>query len=381
VKARAAGRLTRARLGPTELVGLPLTRDESAGCYQGFCNQAIWPLFHCFQGRVRFDPQHEAAHEAVNRRFARAVSRALRPLLPRPGPVLRALLDYDLIGFHTVGYLDNYVYACRRLLGASWDRERLTAAGVRQRAGVYPIGIDPKPFQSSADTSGGRAVADLTRVVRGRRLILGVDRLDYTKGIPERILALEDLYQRYPEWRRKVSFVQVAAPSRSRIPSYVEQKRQVDYLVGRVNGEYADHDWVPIRYLYRSYDPRSLARFYRASDVGLVTPLRDGMNLVAKEFVAAQDPDSPGVLVLSRFTGAAEGLSEAVLVNPYVPSDTADGIVMALSMPPAERRRRHRALLARVLKGTARAWSERFLADLSESSPGGGERPPRRPRR
>ena len=208
-------------------------------------------------------------------------------------------------------------------------------------------------------------------MVRNRRLILGVDRLDYTKGIPERLLAFESLMKSHPAWRRRVSFVQIASPSRSRVPEYIEQKRRVDLLVGRINGELADHDWVPVRYLYRSYPQSVLAGFYREADVGLVTPLRDGMNLIAKEFVAAQDPEAPGVLVLSRFAGAAEELREAVLVNPHIPSDTAEGIDRALSMPREERRERHRALLAKVLAGTATEWSRRFLADLADATGAG----------
>ena len=208
------------------------------------------------------------------------------------------------------------------------------------------------------------------KVVRGRRLLLGVDRLDYTKGIPERIRAYEYFIRSHPEWRKKVSFIQIGAPTRTGAAHYQEEKRKVETLVGRVNGELAEHDWVPIRYLYRTYSRSVLARFYREADVALVTPIRDGMNLVAKEFVAAQHPESPGVLILSRCAGAAEDLPEALVVNPCTPVDVARGIVRALTMSPEERRHRHRALLARVREHTVTSWGERFIEDLQRSRRG-----------
>ncbi len=204
----------------------------------------------------------------------------------------------------------------------------------------------------------------LGRVLRGRRLVLGVDRLDYTKGIPERVLAFEDLITRYPAWRKKVCFIQIASPSRTMVAEYVEQRKLLESLVGRVNGEHAEHDWVPIRYLYRYYPRPVLSRFYREADIGLVTPLRDGMNLVAKEYVAAQRPDSPGVLILSRCAGAAEDLPEALIVNPYIPAEVADAMARALEMPLEERVRRHRALLARVVENDVHDWGRRFMQDL-----------------
>jgi trehalose 6-phosphate synthase len=398
-----AGTVRRHKLGGVDLIGIPLSRVEVEEYYHGFCNGALWPLFHCFPGRTQLSLAQEQRYRRVQVRFAETLRPLLRPddvvwvhdyhllllgreirrlgwsgkigfflhvpfpphdlwqVLPDPKGFLRALVDYDVVGFHSRDSLDNYVYCCKRQLDARWKGGVLLADGRRQRVGIYPVGIDPEVFLPGEDRTGE---AELKRVVRGRRLILGVDRLDYTKGIPERILAFEDLIRRHPEWRKKVSFVQIASPSRTRVPLYAEQKKLVDALVGRINGEMAEHDWVPIRYLFRSYRRELLARFYRDADVGLVTPLRDGMNLVAKEFVAAQRREDPGVLVLSRFAGAAEDLPEAVIVNPYLPSDTADGIAQALVMPLGERRERHRALLARVLHGTSEGWARRFLDDL-----------------
>jgi trehalose 6-phosphate synthase len=380
----------RHRAGRLELVGLPLTQREAADYYHGFCNASLWPLFHCFQGRVRLDLEEASCYRGVQERFARALLPLLRPgdlvwvhdyhflllaralrergwrgrvgfflhipfpphdlleLLPDPRDLLGAMLHYDQIGFQVRGSLDNYLYACRRLIGGRAEGGHLTAAGRPRRT---------------------RGRGTLTRVVRGRRLLLGVDRLDYTKGIPGRILAYETFLSRHASWRKRVSYIQIASPTRTAAAHYLEQKRIVEALVGRINGEYSEHDWVPIRYLYRSYPRSTLARFYREADVGLVTPLRDGMNLVAKEFVAAQPPDAPGVLVLSRTAGAAEDLPEAIQVNPYIPEDVAAGIARALEMPIGERAERHRALLERVRCGSIAAWSRAIVRDL-EGAPG-----------
>ncbi|HKQ61861.1 MAG TPA: trehalose-6-phosphate synthase, partial [Candidatus Polarisedimenticolaceae bacterium] len=398
-------RLTRLRVGGVTLAGLPLTHAEVDDYYLGYCNGVLWPLLHCFQSHVKIRLRQEQRYREVQARFATALRPLLRPgdliwihdyhllllarelrrlgwggrigfflhtpfpphelwtLLPDPRDTIEALLDYDVVGFHVAGFLDNYVYCCRRELGASWDGATLTAGARSQRVGVYPVGIDPEAFRPQGARTGQRREV-LDRVVRDRSLILGVDRLDYTKGIPARLLAYEQFLRRYPERRRHVLLLQIASPSRTGVPEYNEQKLRVEALLGRINGELGDHDWVPIRYLYRTYGRDFLAKLYREADVGLVTPLRDGMNLVAKEFVAAQYPDDPGVLVLSRCAGAAQELVEALLVNPYVPRDVAEGIERALSLPLEERRERHAALLARVRRDTAREWGRRFVADL-----------------
>jgi trehalose 6-phosphate synthase len=410
-------RVVRETVDGIRVIGLSLTQREVAEYYRGFCNEVLWPLFHGFVGRVRLDRADEACYRRVSERFALVLRPMLSPgdvvwvhdyhlirlgqdlrragwngpvgfflhvpfpahdlweVLPEPRELLTSMMDYDLVGVQTRAALDNYVDCCRRELGAQWDGTRIVAGDRTQRAGAYPIGIDPEAFRPPAEGQRrDRPRGELTRVVRGRRLILGVDRLDYTKGIPERLVAFETLLKSFPRWRRKVSFVQIASPTRSRIPRYAEQKQKVDLMVGRINGEMADHDWLPVRYLYRTYPQEVLARFYREADVGLVTPLRDGMNLIAKEFVAAQNPDSPGVLVLSRFAGAAAEMAEAVLVNSHMPSDTAEGIDRALAMPLEERRERHRALLSRVVAGTAEAWSRRFLDDLEAAAGPTGRR-------
>jgi trehalose 6-phosphate synthase len=427
-----------------DLASFPLTTAELDGYYHGFCNQALWPILHCFQGRVRTRLRDEATYDSVQGRFAEHLLPLLRrddllwvhdyhlmplgqrlrargwrgrlgfflhtpftPLemwevLPRPRGMLEALFDYDVIGFHVPGFLDNYVYCARRILGAEWDGRRLRQAGRAQIAAVYPVGIDPAAWRPKAELSaeggvgaegavrvgeethaarvGEASVANI-RLLRGlqdRRMILGVDRLDYTKGIPQRLQAIERFFRRRPEWRRRAVYVQVASPSRAQVPEYAEQRRRIEATLGRVNGELGEPDWTPIRYLYRAYDRPLLARLYREADVGLVTPLRDGMNLVAKEYVAAQDPADPGVLILSHTAGAAQQLKDALLVNPFVPADVAEGIAAALEMPLAERRRRHARLLQTVNDSTAQAWADGFVKDLEGEEDGKGDRP-RRP--
>jgi trehalose 6-phosphate synthase len=204
-------------------------------------------------------------------------------------------------------------------------------------------------------------------------VILGVDRLDYSKGLVERFRAFELLLAERPEWHDRVTFVQIASPTRGNLASYAAERRELEELVGRINGRFGRVDWVPIRYLHRSFPRSTLARYYRAADVGLVTPLRDGMNLVAKEFVASQDPEDPGALVLSRFAGAAERMVDALLVNPYFPAEVAETLRVALELPLEERRRRHDRLLAEVRESTSSRWADGFLADLGASRREGEE--------
>jgi trehalose 6-phosphate synthase len=406
-EAERADRLSRTLVHGVDLLGLALTDAEIDGYYHGFCNQTLWPLLHCFQGKVRIRLAHEEAYRAVQARFADALMRLLKPddlvwvhdyhlmllgrelrrrgwkgrvgfflhtpfpplemwqILPQPEDHLDALLQYDVAGFHVSGFLENYIHCCRRMLRASWDGGWLEARGRRQHVEAYPVGIEPDDFRRAAgDGSGRKRSGTLIRALRDRALILGVDRLDYTKGIPERLQAFERLVRRHEEWRKRLVFVQIASPSREEVPEYGEQRRRIEALLGRINGELGEHDWVPIRYLYRAYERGFLARLYRQADVGLVTPLRDGMNLVAKEFVAAQDPDDPGVLVLSLSAGAAQQLEEALLVNPFITADLARGMHRALVMPLEERRERHAALLRRIRRETASDWARRFVRDL-----------------
>jgi trehalose 6-phosphate synthase len=367
--------------------------------YGGFCNRALWPLLHGFPGRVRYLDQDWVAYQEVNRSFAASaaalavdggtiwvhdyhlmlVARDLRDLgftgktgifmhVPFPQPdvfetlpwcdeLLSALYRFDLVGFHTAQWADNF-----RACAAAHGR-RIGKAPQLPHVAILPIGIDSVGFRGGP-AEIDRDVAGLMKTLGERRMILGVDRLDYSKGIPERLTAFEHLLENYPEWRGHVSFVQISVPSREDIPEYAELRQRVELQVGRINGKFGEADWVPVRYLYRSYDHGVLAQLYRAADVALVTPLRDGLNLVAKEFVASQDPARPGVLVLSRFAGAAAELSDAVITNPYHPDGVAAHIHSALQMPLEERVRRQALLSAVVSATTPVSWATGFLGHL-----------------
>jgi trehalose 6-phosphate synthase len=372
--------------------------------YAGFCNRALWPLFHSFPGRVHLENEDWECYVEANDAFASVAerlvpagaavwvhdyhlllaARALRsrghhgPIghflhIPFPSPdllsilpwaeeLLDAMLEFDLLGFQTRDHVENFRQCVGTMSPARVSDDAVEHRSRRTRIGAFPIGIIPENYSEDAPEDG--EVAALLQALALTKLILGVDRLDYTKGIPARLRAFGRLLETVPEWRGQLSLVQVSVPSRADIPDYAKQRAEVESVVGRINGEYGDGRWVPVRYLYRSYSRQQLAQLYRAADVGLVTPLRDGMNLVAKEFVAAQDPAKPGVLVLSRFAGAAAELVEAVLTNPYHVDLLAQDLGAALRMSPGERRSQHARLLATVTRTTARTWAEDFLGTL-----------------
>jgi alpha,alpha-trehalose-phosphate synthase [UDP-forming]/trehalose-phosphatase len=370
--------------------------------YAGFCNQSLWPLLHGFSSRLRFLDDEWQCYVDANRAYARLVieaggtaakvwvqdfhlmlvARELRraghrgrigfylhvpfpsvdimETVPWASELVAALLDYNLIGLQSQRWRDNFIATVRGLLGSDAETR------ARDHCRVIPVGIDPDRFADDAAIPQD-VLSDLgsfEAMLRGRQLILGVDRLDYSKGIPERLEAFARLLERYPAWRGKVSFVQVSVPTRSEVPEYAELRSRVELLVGRINGAYGEADWTPVRYLYRSYDQTTLARLYRLAAVGLVTPLRDGMNLVAKEYVAAQDQADPGVLVLSKFCGAAERMTLAVLTNPYHVDGVAADLDAALRMSREERVTRNAALRVGVWQDTATAWARTFLSTL-----------------
>jgi len=374
--------------------------------YNGLCNGALWPVLHSMPTRARIDHRDGVAYREVNAAFAEAAQRLVAPnasvwihdyhllllgralrerghrgpiglffhvpfcgpelfnVLPWADELLRALLSIDLVGFHTAEYAANFLRCAGALPGVRVEADAAWCDGHRTAVGIFPIGIIPEQFQPRSDAAVSEELDGLLKATAGRRLVLGVDRLDYTKGIPERLMAFGRLLTDVPEWRGRVCLVQVSVPSRADVPEYAQQRARVEQIVGNVNGEFGDADWVPIRYLYRSYGIDVLANLYRAADVGCVTPLRDGMNLVAKEYVAAQDPERPGVLLLSRFAGAAAELDAALLTNPYDVHGMAMDLDRALRMELIERRERHARLLTRVQRTTAMSWAEDFLAAL-----------------
>jgi alpha,alpha-trehalose-phosphate synthase [UDP-forming]/trehalose-phosphatase len=397
------------RIGGLAVAWVDFPEEWHRHYYNGLCNSALWPLFHSFPGRLRISHQDWSSYERANEAFASVamklvsadatiwahdyhlllVARYLHqaghrgPIglflhIPFPGPdiffllpwaqeILSAMLELDLVGFHTAGSVENFLRCMATLPDTTVEGNTVVRGARRVRAGAFPLGIIPGDFQES-DAAASDEIAGLIASLGPTRMVLGVDRLDYTKGIPERIVAFGCLLERFPEWRRKACLVQVSVPSRADVPEYAEQRSRVENTVGRVNGEYGEADWVPIRYLYRSYGRTELSQLYRAADVGYVTPLRDGMNLVAKEYVAAQDPEKPGVLLLSRFAGAAAELRDAVLTNPWDSEGTAMDLDRALKMPADERRRRHASLFEVISATTAITWAEDFLRALGGSS-------------
>jgi trehalose 6-phosphate synthase/phosphatase len=278
------------------------------------------------------------------------------------------MMGADLVGLHTRRYHGHFRAALRRLFSVEADNTGTVRWRSRRvRLGVFPIGVDAADFARRAAT---REVDAKTREYRasGLRLLVGIDRLDYSKGIPRRLMALKRLFVKYPQWRERVRLVQVAIPTRDRVDAYRGFRREVSSLVGQLNGELSTPTWTPIQYIHRSIPDDVLLALYRAADVMLVTPLRDGMNLVAKEFPAARIDDD-GVLVLSEFAGAADELTDAILVNPYDVDGTADAIHRALTMDAAERQHRMRRLRQTVHEYDVHRWASTFLDQLAEGPP------------
>jgi trehalose 6-phosphate synthase len=397
-----------ARQGVTfATIGLP--RDDFEPYYGGYCNGALWPMFHYFIGAVQYsEPQH-AAYARVNRLFAGRLRpllcdddliwvhdyhliplgrelRALgvtRPLgfflhtpfphaealraLPHFDSLVRDLLAYDLVGFQTRRDLACFRSAVAEVHGAAVLRadDTVLHGGHRTRLGVYPIGIDVDAVQQEARHSlSSDSVKRMSIGLLGRRCVIGVDRLDYSKGLVDRFLAYERYMEAHPESLNHITFLQIAPLSRTDVRTYAEIRRSLEQTAGRINGRFADTDWTPIRYLNRNFSHETLMGFLRSACVGVVTPVRDGMNLVAKEFVAAQDPADPGVLVLSTLAGAAEAMNDALLVNPRDPRAVADAVHQALTMPRDERRARHEQLMQELAGNDIHAWHGRFVQQL-----------------
>ncbi len=375
---------------------LDLPDTEYRRFYNGFSNGMLWPLLHGRLGLACFSRDDWKAYQAVNEAYATALMPLLQdddliwvhdyhlfPLgaalracgarqrigfflhvpfpppasfaaLPRYEELIRALAEFDVIGVQT-------------RLDAAHLNGCLTELGLEPRAQAFPIGIDPDEFaRCAAKAVRGSEAKRLVASLGGRALILGVDRLDYSKGIPQRLRGYAQFLKRFPEHRRHVTFLQVAPVSRGEVAEYRDLRRELDELVGRITGEHAEFDWAPIRWITQAVPRTTLAGFHRLARVGLVTPLRDGMNLVAKEYVAAQDPHHPGALVLSRFAGAADDMEGSLLVNPHDPDEIADALHQALTLNNQARMQRWRTMHGAVHRDTAAIWARRFLAELGE---------------
>jgi trehalose 6-phosphate synthase len=386
-----------------------LTKQDYEEYYLGFSNKVLWPVCHYRLDLCDFQPAYLEGYKRVNRNFAAALAPLLQPEdlvwvhdyhlfsiaaelralgaknragfflhIPFPPPemiqaipqhdwLLGALFQFDVIGFQTAADLNNF---CRfvgdHAGGTVYGDGTVEAFGRTVVAKEFPISIDVDEFAAMAQTQKATSqIARLNRRTVVRSHIIGVDRLDYTKGLPERFKAFRKLLEIHPEHSKSVTLMQIAPPTRVEVEAYANIRVELEQLSGAINGEFGDFDWTPLRYIHRALPRDTLAALFRGSEVGLVTPLRDGMNLVAKEYVAAQDEEDPGVLVLSKFAGAAEELEEALIVNPYDIDDMAAAMQTALEMPLGERQDRHLALLKRIRKHDVQYWRKSFLKVLS----------------
>ena len=391
---------------------IDLSEADYRAFYVSFANGALWPLLHFRLGLITFRGEDYESYRAVNRRFAEALVPMLRPddliwvhdyhliplaealralgvrnrlgyflhtpfvppallqALPRADELLGALCSYDVVGFHTATYRNAFLDCLRELLGLRPDgRGRFTYGDMTGQAIVDPIGIDADAFASCAAEAAGSIEARQLResLPGGRQLAIGAERLDYSKGLANRFEAFSRLLAKYPEHRRQVSFLQVAARSREDLGDYQRLRRELDRIVGEVNGRFSEFDWVPLRYMNRAVRRTTLAGFFRVARLGIVTPLRDGMNLVAKEYVAAQDATDPGVLILSRFAGAAEEMSTALIVNPYDADEITEAMHSGLNMSLEERQERWQALRAHVWHSSAARYCRVFLSHLEDA--------------
>jgi trehalose 6-phosphate synthase len=404
------GQLSMLKIDGVTVATVDLEEADVDEYYNGYANKTLWPLFHYRSDLTAYDRAYGEGYERVNRRFAETLrplierddlvwihdyhliplARELRMLgvenrigfflhvpwpahqlvitLPGHRQLVQAMFDYDLVGFQTSEYRQAFEeYVLNEAGGRRAGGGCLEAFGRVVRVGDYPIGIDAADFQKLVRSPRAVRMRDImTACTVFRRLIVGVDRLDYSKGLEERFLGFERLLSEHQELRREVLMLQIAPVSREGVEAYQEIRARLDSLSGRINGEYADIDWAPFRYVNRNYRRDELAGIYGAARVGLVTPLRDGMNLVAKEFVAAQDPKDPGVLILSRFAGAARQLTEALLVNPNSPEEIGEALHLALTMDLEERIRRWSALFENVQREDVTAWRDAYVADLAQ---------------
>lgn len=405
-------------LGAGALATVDMPREHYHRFYEGFANSVLWPAFHSRVDLIRADLDDYSSYREINAYMARALlrfakskapiwvhdyhfltlgqelrdlgvkqplgfflhtpfpSRSVMVSVPRHRELVEAMLCYDLIGFQTEDDLGNFSEYVSRELGSKPTQDGYAGPMGNTRLAIFPIGIDVKAFSERATKAAARPeISRLRASLQGRKLAIGVDRLDYSKGLPNRFQALARLFELYPETRKNVSLLQIAVPSRVGIHSYRQLQKELAGLVGEINGRYAEVDWTPIRYLNKPFPQSTLAGFYRMAEVGLVTPFQDGMNLVAKEYVAAQNPLDPGVLVLSEFAGAAKQLDAALLVNPHDIDGMAQAVMQALSMSAAERRERWTSMIERMEGSALDAWFSDFVGALSEAAPRAAQLP------
>jgi trehalose 6-phosphate synthase len=388
---------------------IDLTSEAYRGFYVGFANGALWPLLHFRLGLMHFRREDYECYLSVNQSFAASLGTVLQPddtlwahdyhviplgrMLRQQGfhgplgfflhipfappsmmealPVARELIAdlcaFDLVGFQTEEHARDFRDCAQRMLGATVQGEWVRLNGRSMRAFADPIGIDAESFrQDAVRAANDKLVQRVAGSLAGRALAIGVDRMDYSKGLPQRFEAVARLLEKHPEHRRRVHFLQICPRSREEVDEYRKLRAELDRLAGRINGRFSEFDWTPLRYSTRAAPRTTLAGLYRIGRIGVVTPLRDGMNLVAKEFVAAQPDEDPGVLILSKFAGAAHELTEALIVNPFDPDAIADAMHLALTMPAPERKDRYTALVEKVHRTTAHAYCQHFIEALAK---------------
>lgn len=395
-----------------ELATVDFLETDYRQFYNGMSNAALWPILHYRPDLLRYEPAYLESYRAINKAMADAVCRLAkneRPIwvhdyhyfmlgrylrmrgmtgpigfflhtpfphrtsmvcLPSHREVMQSLSAYDVIGFQTDDDLLNFrEYAIQELFATPVGRTDLRFAESRVQLGVFPIGIDVDQFAKSAESAAqSRALARLRGVLGESKLVIGVDRLDYSKGLPSRLHAYSHFFEHYPEQRKRVSFLQITPPTRTNVAAYRAMRQELASIAGDINARFGDADWVALRYIHEGFSPERLAGYYRLAKIGCVTPLRDGMNLVAKEYVASQDAADPGVLVLSIFAGAAKQLGAALLVNPYDTGALAARLDQALHMSLGERTERWRALMQTLRGADLQAWYTSFIAALTEAA-------------
>ncbi|HVV62858.1 MAG TPA: alpha,alpha-trehalose-phosphate synthase (UDP-forming) [Pseudolabrys sp.] len=391
-------------------VTVDLSRDDYQEFYNGFANRVLWPIFHYRLDLAEFTRRDLGGYMRVNEYYASNLEKLLRPddiiwvhdyhliplakalrdrghknrigfflHIPCPPPeiltalpnhehLIPALGSYDLVGFQTKVDAANFARYLSDECGLPRLDDETFMFGERAvRIGAFPVGVETEAFARLARRSmESTFVREVLDSLSGRAMIIGVDRLDYTKGLPQRMDAFERFLNNYSDWRGRVTYLQITPRSRTGIPEYEDIGRRTGEAVGRINGAFGEASWTPLRYINKAYSRTALAGLYRAARAALVTPLRDGMNLVAKEFIAAQDPEDPGVLVLSRFAGAAQECTDALLINPYDPEGVANALNRALSMPLEERKRRYARMFKQLCENDLTHWAQRFSSALQE---------------
>lgn len=409
------GQIAMQKVGGVTVATTDLEEQDIQEYYNGYANRTLWPLFHYRIDLTAYERSYGSGYARVNARFAETLNplieredlvwvqdyhliplgrelrergvknaigfflhipwpaRELLVTLPKHRELVEAMFHYDVIGFHTQEWRDAFkAYVVFEAGGQELPDGRLRAFGRTVRAEAFPIGIDAEGFKQLSASEVGRVSYE--RMIESkleRKMIVGVDRLDYSKGLEERFLAFERLLNDNPDLNGKIFLLQISTHSREEVPEYQDIGQRLDGLAGRINGAYAEMDWVPIRNIHRLHSREELAGVYRAADVAVVTPLRDGMNLVAKEFVAAQAEENPGVLILSRFAGAASQMRDALIVNPFSQEDVSDAIKRALGMSLKERRTRWRALMDGVEKDNVMTWRDNFVSVLHQARENG----------